>query len=445
MPKIVTIVGARPQFIKAAVVSRAIREHNEKLASTLSPSAISPSPLLEVIIHTGQHYDANMSDVFFQELGIPHPDYNLGIGSGNHGEQTGKMLVEIEKVLLRERPDMVMVYGDTNSTLAGALAASKLHIPVAHVEAGLRSYNKNMPEEINRTLTDHVSSILFCPTETAVRNLKKEGFTNIVNNGTLIDAPISHLPLALSHPPSPLTDPDASFAESNMSPCSSHFTSDASLFTDFDAPLALSHPLVVNVGDVMFDLALQIKENVNESSVLKKYNLKPNEFILVTIHRAENTDNESNLRNVWEALIELTEGGKPIFFPAHPRTIKALRDHGLLEGNLPDRIILNVPVPYGEIIALESTARLVITDSGGVQKESYFFQTSCAISRKESEWVELIESGWAVLTGADRQRIVESASLLWERKPSRDWKAFYGDGKASQRICAQVMGTIICK
>lgn len=266
--KIVTIVGARPQFVKAATVTRAITEHNAHVRSAALPSAYTLSHLAEVLVHTGQHYDFNMSDIFFQELGIPQPTYFLGVGSGGHGEQTGKMLMEIEKVLLNEKPDMVMVYGDTNSTLAGALAASKLHIPVAHVEAGLRSYNRQMPEEINRVLTDHVSSILFCPSKASVDNLRKEGFTNIINNGTLIDSVSS--PLAFS----PL--PSASGAH---------------------GPLPLAHslissrlPFVVNIGDVMFDLAFQMKEKVNESEVLKKYNLTRKEFILVTIHRAENTD-----------------------------------------------------------------------------------------------------------------------------------------------------------
>jgi UDP-N-acetylglucosamine 2-epimerase len=408
MPKIVTIIGARPQFIKAAGVSRAITEYNAHLLSAALPSAYNHSPLAEVLVHTGQHYDANMSDVFFQELGIPQPNYFLRVGSGGHGEQTGKMLIKIEKVLIREHPDMVLVYGDTNSTLAGALAAAKLHIPVAHVEAGLRCYNKAMPEEINRALTDQVSSILFCPSKIAVNNLRKEGFANIISNGELIDARVKGKELLLK----------------------------GTLSHDSGCPPSTNHyQLVVNVGDIMFDLALQIKEKFGESEVLNKYNLTRKEFILVTIHRAENTDNSNNLRNIWDALIDLAKSGKTIFFPAHPRTMKALVAHGLLDCQTSDRIILNPPIPYGEMTVLEGAARLTITDSGGVQKESYYFKTPCIIPRNESEWVELAESGWAHLAGAHRLAVVESATHLWGLERNPDWVTFYGDGKAADRVC----------
>ena len=271
--KILSIVGARPQFIKAAMITKRLREKG----------------IEEILIHTGQHYDFNMSEIFFKELHLAKPDYYLGIGSQPHGKQTGKMIIEIEKKLVKENPNIVLVYGDTNTTLAGALATTKLHIPVAHVEAGLRSYNKKMPEEINRIVTDHCSDILFCPTETAVKNLQKEGFTNIVNKGALIDKDFNSL-----------------------------------FSTDFSSP-------VLNVGDVMLDMACEIKSKVNEKEIVEKYKVKPKEFILATIHRAENTDNKSNLENIWNALIEISRKGIKVIFPLHPRTKKALKQCRLLQ------------------------------------------------------------------------------------------------------------------
>lgn len=341
-----------------------------------------------------------MSDIFFQELGIPHPDYNLGIGSGDHGGQTGRMLIEIEKVLLAEGPDIVLVYGDTNSTLAGSLAASKLHIPVAHVEAGLRSYNRNMPEEINRVLTDHVSSILFCPTENAVRNLEKEGFTNIVNNGALIDAPISHL------------------------------------------PLALSHPLVVNAGDVMFDLSLLARKNVNHNAVLNKFKLEAKNYILVTIHRAENTDAKENLECILRALCEVAKHHIKVFFPVHPRTRNVLNS---LSSSL-DIISLHIelvdPVSYSQMVALESNARIILTDSGGVQKEGYFYETPCVVPRHETEWAELTDTGWVTLTGINEKTICESIFHLWNSSNMPIRRQFYGDGMAGARMCGIIYDII---
>ena len=357
--KIISVIGARPQFIKAAIVSKKLREKE----------------LQEILVHTGQHYDFNMSDIFFKELNLPKPDYYLGIGSGTHSEQTGKMLMELEKVYIREKPDLVIVYGDTNSTLAGALAASKLHIPVAHVEAGLRSFNKRMPEEINRVLTDHISDLLFTPTETAVKNLYREGITRGV----------------------------------------------------------------YNVGDVMFDIALESIKSVDEDQVLTRYGLYRKDFILATIHRAENTDNYRNLANIWEALNELARKGYRIFFPVHPRARNALERFGLINQRVRNLIIAE-PVSYFEMLVLEKNAKVIITDSGGVQKEGYFWGTPCIIPRNETEWIELINIGFNVLTGADKEKILEAVENI-EKRPLNDsiLKDLYGSGNASEKI-ATIIG-----
>jgi len=350
--KILSIVGARPQFVKAGIVSREIRNRGLK----------------EVFVHTGQHYDFNMSEVFFKELNLPKPDYYLGIGSGLHGEQTGKMLIEIEKVLLTEKPDVVLVYGDTNSTLAGALASSKLHIPVAHVEAGLRSYNKKMPEEINRVLTDHISNYLFAPTETAVKNLEREG----IKEG------------------------------------------------------------VYNVGDVMYDVALESINKVDEEKVLSKFKLKPKEYVLTTIHRAENTDNKENLKAILEALYELSKKGFKIMFPIHPRTKKAMENFGLKINAA--NIILTEPVSYFEMLALGKNAKVIITDSGGIQKEGYFFGTPCVIPRNETEWVELIDIGFNVLTGTKKDKIIEAVEKILNGNAIKTVNNLYGEGNAAEKI-----------
>jgi len=376
--KILSIIGARPQFIKATLVSGKLREKG----------------IEEILVHTGQHYDFNMSDIFFQELRLPKPDYHLSVGSGSHGEQTGKMLIAIEKVFLQEKPDISLVYGDTNTTLVGALAAVKLHIPVAHIEAGLRSYNKNMPEEINRVLTDHMSDILFCPTETAVSNLRKEGFTSIIKDGKLIRKSLDLLPI-----------------------------------TDH------SLPFVINVGDVMFDVALEVKNRIDEERILTKYNLEPNGFILVTIHRAENTDIKENLENIWKALKDIANSGIKVFFPVHPRTKKALENYGLVNEKIPKNLTITQPISYFEIIALESNAKVIITDSGGVQKEGYFFKTPCVIPRNETEWVELVEIGWNKVVGNKEENIVgETTKTYSEQVNNKKWIDFYGGGKASERI-----------
>ena len=376
MTKIVSIVGARPQFIKAALLSRQLRSQGCE----------------ERLVHTGQHYDFNMSEVFFTELGLPEPDYYLGIGSGSHGEQTGKMLIEIEKVLVEERPDIVLIYGDTNSTLAGALAAAKLHIPVAHVEAGLRSYNKLMPEEVNRVLADAVASVLFCPTETAVRNLEKEGYVNTLNGGCLVGE-------------------------------------------DCMLPLCdTKQPIIVNVGDVMFDIANEIRVKLNTEEILSKYRLKAKSYVLVTIHRAENTDNEKNLINIWGALLEIANQGMGVFFPVHPRTLKVLNTLGIPNETPPANMQLSDPVSYSEMIALEENAKVIITDSGGVQKEGYFFHTPCVIPRSETEWVELVESGWNVVTGPVAKGIVEEVFRISKDGVPSEWRSFYGNGDAAIKI-----------
>jgi len=318
--KVATIIGARPQFIKAAVVSRAFREHRPDVR--------------EIIVHTGQHFDANMSDVFFDELDIPRPDHHLGIGGGTHGQNTGRMIEAIETVLLKERPDWVLVYGDTDSTLAGTLAAVKLHIPVAHVEAGLRSFNRRMPEEINRVLTDHAASLLFAPTNTATCNLASEGITE---------------------------------------------------------------DRVRQVGDVMYDAALHYRNRARRPLGLRF----DGGFLLATIHRAENTDDNMRLGNIIGALAEVAEH-TPVVLPLHPRTRGKLAAAGFGTQN----ITLLDPVGYLEMVWLLMHCTQVVTDSGGLQKEAYFFGKPCVTTRDETEWVELLTAGWNVLAGADKATIL---------------------------------------
>lgn len=337
MIKILTVVGARPQFVKAAVLSRLIR--NDQWNNQFQ----------EVLLHTGQHYDENMSDIFFRDMQIPKPEIHLRIGGTTHGAMTGQMLSEIEAVLLKEKPDLVVVYGDTNSTLAGTLAASKIHIPIAHVEAGLRSFNKRMPEEQNRILTDHLASWLFCPTDTAVSNLKNEGITQGVQQ----------------------------------------------------------------VGDIMYDATLfyqqvLLKEKSQNMSRLAGLNLRqmPDHFILATIHRAENTDDLVRLSNIVAALNELPQ---QIILPLHPRTRKKLSEAGLV---LKHNIIITEPIGYLEMLALEANAFAIITDSGGVQKEAYFMQKPCITLRDETEWVETVHHGWNTLVGADKEKIIRAVQNL---------------------------------
>ena len=343
--KIITVIGARPQFIKAAAVSNKLRKNHE-----------------EVLVHTGQHYDNNMSDIFFDELGIPKPNYNLNIGSGNHGYQTGNMLIELESLYLKEKPDLVLVYGDTNSTLEGALAASKLLIPVAHIEAGLRSFNMKMPEEQNRVLTDHISKYLFAPTDTAIKNLKNE---NITEN-------------------------------------------------------------VFNTGDVMFDAIKLFKEKALETStVLIDNNISPNEYILSTIHRAENTNDINRLKNIINALNECE---KNIVLPLHPRTHKFIKDYGL---TINDNIKIIAPVGYLDMINLENNSQKIVTDSGGVQKEAYFLQKPCITMRDETEWIETVENGWNTIVGSNKEKILDA---IINFNPKGEQKMVFGYGNAADII-----------
>lgn len=351
--KCITIIGARPQFIKAAPVS----------------SALAGAGVSEVLVHTGQHYDADMSEVFFKELQIPAPAHNLGLGGATHGAMTGRMLEAIEKILIEDRPDWVLVYGDTNSTLAGALAASKLHIPLCHVEAGLRSWNRRMPEEVNRVLTDHVSTRLFCPSRPAVDNLRREGITEGVEM----------------------------------------------------------------VGDVMAD-ASQLAQQViggREEGFLDRADpsVLERDYALLTLHRAENTDDAGRIRALVEQLnsLEMT-----VVFPLHPRTRNALHREGLL---LSGNILTLEPVGYLEMAALLGGARLVLTDSGGLQKEAYWSKTPCVTLRTETEWVETVEAGWNILVGDDVEGI---PGMIEKVSGANEWAPLYGDGKAAERIAASL-------
>lgn len=354
--KILTVIGARPQFIKASVVSAAINK---------------TTGLSEEIIHTGQHFDANMSNIFFDQLGIPKPDYQLDINSGSHGSMTGRMLEAIEKICLESKPDRLMVYGDTNSTLAGALAASKLHIPVAHIEAGLRSFNMRMPEEINRILTDQVSDILFCPTETAVKNLKNEGFES---------KPVQ----------------------------------------------------VLNVGDVMQDSSMFFAERAVKGEALKA--VPESNFIVATLHRAENTDDPVRLKAIVDALNYIHKNILPVVLPLHPRTQKVVKSLGLQL----DMLVLE-PVGYLEMIWLLKHCNAVVSDSGGVQKEAFFFKKPCITMRDQTEWVELIEHGVNILAGADTQKIINATQAMLN-KTIEDPLNLYGGGKASQNIANVLAG-----
>ncbi len=357
--KILTVVGARPQFIKAAPVSQAIRNAGHT----------------EFLVHTGQHYDYGMSQVFFDELRIPQPDANLAIGSGAHGQQTGQMLMRLEQVIQEERPDCVLVYGDTNSTLAGALAAVKLQVPVAHVEAGLRSFNRSMPEEHNRVLVDHCADLLFCPTQTAVNLLTTEGITHGV-----------HL-----------------------------------------------------VGDTMYDAVLQFVELARQqSTILATLDLDPKHYLLATVHRPYNTDEPENLQGILQAFLSLDE---PVIFPVHPRTLKKISELGLgipsfTDARQVNNLHLIEPIGYLDMLMLEQNARLILTDSGGIQKEAFFFAVPCITLRPETEWVETVETGWNVLVDADPAKIVTAvASQRW---PSGTPPTVFGDGQASTRIVEQL-------
>lgn len=350
--KIVTVIGARPQFIKAAAVSRALRKKEY---------------IREVIIHTGQHFDKNMSDIFFSEMSIPEPDYHLEINSLSHGAMTGRMIEGIENVILKEKPDMVMVYGDTNSTLAGALAAKKIHIRVAHVEAGLRSFNMNMPEEINRILTDRISDILFCPTNQALKNLDLEGFN--------------------------------------------HYNC-----------------LIQQVGDVMYDAALFYGAmSAQRTDIMHRLGLTDLPFVLCSVHRQENTDDLLSLKSIVESLNEINQNTR-VILPLHPRTQKILKNNNITLDFNPIE-----PVGYFEIVALLKHCKLVITDSGGMQKEAYFFNKYCITLRNETEWIELVDNGYNCLAGSNKTTILTHYKTFID-KPFIKGTSLYGDGNAAEKI-----------
>ncbi len=379
--RIVTIVGARPQIIKSSAISRVIQnQFKDKLE--------------EIIVHTGQHYDENMSQIFFQEMGIPQPNYNLNVGSGSHGSQTAKMIEGLEEIFLSEKPDAVLVYGDTNSTIAGALAATKIHIPVIHVEAGLRSFNKAMPEEVNRIACDHMSTLLFTPSITGLENLKNEGFK--LHDGHKATA---------------------------------------------------NHPKVYHCGDVMFDNSLYFSTISDQNSIiLDQIGIEKNKYILTTIHRDSNTDIAANMEQIFSALVEIQENsGYDIVLPIHPRTKSKMKDqlsselYGKIESNKHFKIV--PPAGFIDIISLEKNARLIITDSGGLQKEAFFFEKPCLILRPQTEWVEIVENGNAILVDASKKRILEGFTNLIE-KNDFTYPQIYGDGQAAQFICEKIISDL---
>lgn len=380
--KILTIIGARPQIIKAAAISRAIKK---RFLNTFK----------EIILHTGQHYDANMSQVFFDELEIPYPNYQLNVGSSSHGKQTADMISAIEEVLIKENPNAILLYGDTNSTLAGAIAASKIHIPIIHVEAGLRSNNKSMPEEINRIMCDHASTLLFSPTKQGVENLTKEGFK------------LNTLP-----------------------------------------PYSRDNPKIYHCGDIMLDNSLFFsKLSDTKTDIIEKYQLTKNNFLLATIHRNNNTDNSQRLNEIFSALYTIcSQNTIPIFLPLHPRTAKILEKN--LSSELYSKItsdknfIIAPPVSFLEMIALEKNCLMVLTDSGGVQKEAFYFKKPCLIIRPETEWVELVSCGAAIITDADKEKILKAFSHFYTNVPT-NFPMFYGDGSAAEFICDEIASFIL--
>lgn len=374
--KIVTVIGARPQIIKAAALSRAISQHFNK-------------EMQEIIVHTGQHYDANMSQVFFDELGIPQPDYNLGVGSASHGMQTARMIEGIEEILLKEKPDYIVLYGDTNSTLAGAIAASKIHVPIVHIEAGLRSFNKSMPEEINRICCDHCSTLLFSPTATGFKNLINEGFN-----------------------------------------------------PDNKKKFTIDNPGIYHCGDVMYDNSKYFANIADKKSkIIDKEGLRETDYVLCTIHRDNNTDQPERLNAIFRALLKISED-KKIVLPLHPRTSKLLKIN--LKEELFDKITNNEnikilpPASFLDMILLERHSQMVITDSGGVQKEAFFFQKPCLILRSETEWREIVDCGAAAITDADEEKIIEFHNKFVENQP-HNYPEIFGDGNAAEFICKEML------
>ena len=382
MIKILTVVGARPQIIKAAALSRSIKGKFSEFIG-------------ETIVHTGQHYDQNMSQVFFDELDIPSPDHNLHVGSQSHGMQTAQMITGLEAILLKETPDYLILYGDTNSTLAGAIAASKIHIPVVHIEAGLRSFNKRMPEEINRVLCDHASTLLFTPTATGLANLVRESF------------PTSNKP-----------------------------------------PFSPDHQGVFHCGDIMLDNSLYFAQRAaRQSTILKRESLEHGKYLLVTIHRDNNTDDATRLTSIFEAIVQITEKNAcEAAIPLHPRTTK------ILKKTLPAELYIKIsqsqqikllpPASYLDMIMLEKNAQIVLTDSGGVQKEAYFFRKPCIIARSETEWTEIVEHHAGILTDADKYRIIGAYETLINRA-GINFPPIFGDGHAAEFICNQLINNHI--
>ena len=380
MIKIVTVIGARPQIIKAAALSRAIKNHfSDKIK--------------EIIVHTGQHYDKNMSQVFIDELGIPQPDYNLNVGSSGHAQQTASMITGIETILKDTSPDYLVLYGDTNSTLAGAIAASKIHIPIVHIEAGLRSFNKAMPEEINRIMCDHASTLLFSPTATGLNNLINEGFN-----------------------------------------------------PENKAPYNSDNPGIFHCGDVMYDNSLYFKTiSLESSKIIDEYKLEKNNFILSTIHRDNNTDDQTRLNAIFSSLNKIANNENiTIVIPLHPRTNKLLKsklDSGLYKSLTSNpRINIIPPVSFLDMIALESNCKLIITDSGGVQKEAYYFNKPSIILRSETEWVEIVKEGAAIIANADEEKILQSYGKL-KNNSTVTYPSIFGDGKAAEFICSIMLST----
>ena len=342
--KIATIVGARPQFIKYACLYNDLRKEYD-----------------EILIHTGQHYDYEMSKIFFDQFHIPTPNYNLNIHENTHGKQTGKMIIEIEKILLKEKPDLTLVFGDTNSTLAGALTSTKLHIPTAHIEAGLRSFDREMPEEINRVLTDHMSEILFAPTKYAMQNLKNEG---IKKN-------------------------------------------------------------IYNVGDLMYDLLMQLTHLIEKSNILEKLNIQSKKYILFTLHRQSNTDNIKNITTILSSLSSIDEN---IIFPIHPRTFKKIKEYNV---NVGKNIKIIKPLGYIDFLSLEKNAKKIITDSGGIQKEAYIFKVPCITLREDTEWVETVDDDWNILVGSNKEKIINAINNF---SPNNKQFNHYGNGNANKKI-----------
>ena len=379
--KILTVIGARPQIIKAAALSRAIQTHFSE-------------QIEEILVHTGQHYDENMSAVFFEELGIPKPDYNLAVGSGSHGHMTAAMLSGLEAILEKEKPAAVVIYGDTNSTIAAALAAAKIHIPVVHIEAGLRSFNKAMPEEINRIAADHMSTLLFVPTQAGIANLTKEGFELVHQTKARIDA-----------------------------------------------------PHVYHCGDIMYDNSLYFAQLSDQKSrIITELELNQKPFVLCTIHRDSNTDDPVALESIFRALLALVEQtNMRVILPLHPRTrgkIQTLLNPSFQEKlSAETRIQLIEPAGFLDMIALEKNARMIVTDSGGVQKEAYFFAKPCVILREQTEWVEVVEAGAAILTGSDTQKILEAATQLLSQTIQTD-ASIFGNGRAAEFICEKIIADL---